>query len=118
MRNVLRGSRVVRPSLTVQKLASRLHPGPRRCGDRVEMQWRRGGRSELSCEKVASDHQDDRPCHQRKRMRCPRRQEAAPGELVRVRDACHTHKTAWDRLSFRAPQAAVRSLGPVFGNDP
>ena len=77
------------------------------------MQRGRGGRSELSCKNVASDQQDDRPCHQHKPtckpMRCPSRQEAAPGGVIRVRDACHTRKTAGDRLSFQR----LRVLGLV-----
>jgi hypothetical protein len=52
-------------------------------------------------------------------MRCPRRQEAVPGGLVRVRNACHTHKTAVEPTLFRPPRSAVcpgvrlRGLNPA-----
>jgi hypothetical protein len=88
------------------------------------MQRRRGRRSKVSRKHVPSDDQDDRPCEQRKLacepMGCPRRQEAAPGELVRVRDACHTYKTVLDRLCFRAPTygRVVRGRSQSSGRTP
>jgi hypothetical protein len=65
----------------------------------------------LRRKQVAGDHQDDHACDQSELacqpMRCPRRQEAAPGELVGVRDARHTYKTAADRFSFRVRDLMV-----------
>ena len=86
--------------------SSRLQPGPWRRGHRVDMQRWRGCRSKLSCKNEASNQQDDRSYHQHKLtckpMRYPRRPEAAPGEVMVVRDARHTRKTAGHRVSFRA----------------
>jgi hypothetical protein len=109
----LAGTQRRRPGAPMRSRISDSGPGPWRRGHRnLQMQRRRARSSELRRKQIAGDNQDDRRCDQHKLvcepMRCPRRQETAPRELVRVRDACHTYETAGDRLSFRAVRALHR----------
>jgi hypothetical protein len=88
-----------------------LHPGTWRRGHRnLEVQRRRGRWSGSSGKHVAGNQQDDRRRGERKRacdpMRCPRRQEASPVDVVRGGDSSHTYKDGGGPTLLPRPRAA------------